>query len=218
MTLISPSDPLTPSEIVMLHGEKFIRKTRFTSVKLPHKDAKVAIDDLIQTMLSAAILANEQVGVLKLVAGHKKVLGRQRDTLYVRLVGPIPDWPANSIEAKMCEQATLLLSDVGREAHGLIYAWLEQHYRNIWYGVFYRVRRILVDRGLLETVNIRKFGILPATDYALSASARELVEQHPIEPTMYLLAECEGERPQVWKMLWDHIKHGFVRRGRYHHQ
>ncbi len=213
MTPIIPPNPLTPSEIVILHGDKFVPQARFTSVKLPHKDVKVAIDHLLQTMLAAAILANEQAGVLALPMGHTKVLGRKKDTLLVRLVGPIPGWPEHSLEAAMCQQATLLQQDRVYEVNQLVYGWLGARLNSPWQFAFSRVRTNLVSRGLLETIKVKKLVIFPGTDYALSPGGRELLAQ-AIEPVQQLLDDCQQQRPQVWKLLWDHIEFGFVRRGR----
>jgi hypothetical protein len=215
VTPIIPPNPLTPSEIVILHGDKFVPQARFTSVKLPHKDAKVAIDHLLQTMLAAAILANEQAGVLALQTGQTKVLKHKRDTLFARLVGPIAGWPEHSLEAAMCQQATLLLADQGREANHLVYGWLGARLNSPWQFAFGRVRMNLVSRGILETIKVKKLLIFPGTDYALSPSGRELVDQQSIEPVQQLLDDCQQQRPQVYKLLWDHIEYGFVRRGRH---
>lgn len=215
MNTIMTSDPLTPSEIVLLNGEKFIPKSRFTSVKLPHKDVKVTIDHLLITMLAAAVLANEQAGVLTLKASQKKVLGRPRDTLYVYLADPAADWPDDTLEAAMRDQAQMLLADQGQEAHALVYGWLARNSTSsLWYRAFYKVRGNLMARGLLQKVKARRFKILPATKYELAPHAVELVAQQALEPTQQLLSDCERQRPQVYKLLRDHIDHGFVRRGR----
>ncbi len=214
MTPIIPPNPLTPSEIVILHGEKFVPRARFTNVKLPHKDAQVAISDLLQTMLAAAILANKQTDVLALPMGHTKVLRRKRDTLLVRLAGPIADWPEHSLEAAMCQQATLLQQDRVYEVNQLVYGWLGNRLNSPWQFAFGKVRMYLVSRGLLETIKIKKLLIFPGTDYVLSPAGRELMNQQSIEPVQQLLDDCQQQRPQVWKLLWDHIEYGFVRRGR----
>jgi hypothetical protein len=211
MTSIATFDPLTPSEVVLLNGEAFVPTSRFTSVKLPHKDVKVIIDRLLITMLAAAVLANEQVGVLTLKAGRYKLLGRSRDTLYVYLADPAADWPDHTLEAAMRDQARLLLADKGREAYALVHGWLAGRSTN-WHGVFYRVRGNLMRRELLQEVKVRRFKVLPSTEYELAPQAVELVAHHPLEPTRQLLSDCERQRPQVWKLLWDHIKYGFVRR------
>lgn len=214
MTPIIPPNPLTPSEIVILHGEKFIPRSRFTSVKLPHKDDKVILDRLLKTMLAAAILANEKAGALALPMGYRQVLRLKRDTLLVRQAGPVPDWPEHSLEAAMGQQAALLQQDKVYEANQLVYGWLGKKLHNAWQYAFHRVRMNLVSRGILETIKVKKLLIFPGTDYALSPGGRELLEQQAIEPVQQLLDDCQQQHPQVWKMLWAQIEYGFVRRGR----
>jgi hypothetical protein len=215
MTPIIPPNPLTPSEIVILHGEKFVPRTRFTSVKLPHKDDKVSIDRLLKTMLAAAILVNEKEGVLALPMGHIETLKLiKRDTLLVRQAGPLLDWPEHSLEDAMCQQVALLQQDKVYEANQLVYGWLGKKLHNAWQYALQKVKMNLVSRGILETVKVKKLLIFPGTDYALSPTGREMLDQQAIEPVQQLLDDCQQGRPQVWKLLWAQIEYGFVRRGR----
>jgi hypothetical protein len=209
---IRASDQLTPSEFVLLNGDKFAGRSKFTNVKLPHKDAKVAIDHLLIAMLAAAVLANEQVGVLALKVGEKKVLGRQRSTVYAHLVNPNADWPEYSLEAEIRKQAESLLVDSGREAYVLIHGWLAHDSRSPWRRGFEKVRGNLVSRELLQKIETRRFRVFTKTEYALSPYAVELFNPQQKELTKKLLADCERHRPQLWKLLLDQIDYGFVRR------
>ena len=51
---IDPSNPLSPSELVLLNGDKFAKKVMLGNVKLMHTDASVSTAQLGLAILAAA--------------------------------------------------------------------------------------------------------------------------------------------------------------------
>ena len=64
--------PLSPSELVLLKGEQFAKKSFSGNIKLLHIDNKVSAKEIGQVMLMVALLANEQTGTVHLEVGQKK--------------------------------------------------------------------------------------------------------------------------------------------------
>ena len=100
---IDPKDPLTPSELVYLNGERFANKVLVGNVELLHTDEKVSMAQLGEAMIAAAILANEAIGAIRLDIREKKaLLGlRKVDSLFVDPLNPEVMWPSPSLEGDL---------------------------------------------------------------------------------------------------------------------
>lgn len=84
-------DELTPSEVVLLNGERFAGKRLVGNVRLLHTDRKVAAEQLARAVLVAAFLANEADDAIRFETGElPRWFGlRSRTALFVA-----PDEPA----------------------------------------------------------------------------------------------------------------------------
>jgi hypothetical protein len=71
---IDPTNPLKPSELIYLNGERFAKKVMAGNIELLHVDDKVSMERLGEAMLVAALLASEAQGAIKLDIREKKAL------------------------------------------------------------------------------------------------------------------------------------------------
>src|SRR5512135_2417894 len=97
-----PGSYLTPSELVYLNGEKFAQKAGvFNKIKLMHLDLSVNDAQLVQKVVAAAFLVNEQVGTLRLEVRAKKALFglASVQALYAEPCGVQHPWPEHTLEA-----------------------------------------------------------------------------------------------------------------------
>lgn len=93
-------DELTPSETVLLNGERFARRGLVDNVRLMGVDRKVAADDLARVVLSAAVLANDERDGIRLTIGDRsRWFGFGSQTaLFVEPGRDEPSWPEYTLE------------------------------------------------------------------------------------------------------------------------
>jgi hypothetical protein len=64
---------LTPSEVIYLHGDKFVNTSPFFyNTRLMPNGKSVSIDHLTQLTLASALVANEQSGIFCFATNQKK--------------------------------------------------------------------------------------------------------------------------------------------------
>ncbi len=210
-----PSTPLTPSELVMLNGEKFAKKVMMGNIQLLHMDASVSYSQLGESMLSAGVLAAESSGNLKFdIRTEKAMLGIRKVKVLAGLPGSNPnDWPAYSLESQLVEIAERLINDgKGARVSELIYTWLREDSASPWQSAVKLVQFGLAERGLLEAEETTRLKVFTTVNYSLPESTAELAAQIPIEPVRNLIQDCELNRKQVWELLLKEIKKGIKQR------
>ena len=218
-----PATPLTtaqlaPSEMVLLHGEKFttaqvlLGATGDPQVALLHADAKVSAVQLGQAILAAALLANERAGTIRLDPRAKKtLLGlSSTETLFADPVGDPVTWPAGSLEAKVRPIVDRLQAD--KESHEVsnVVAALLPPAGEPWSTAVTLVAEGLSARNLVGTAEVEDITILRR--WTLPDSTRQLAAQQSLAPVQQLLADCQTNRPEVWKRLVEHIKQAIADR------
>jgi hypothetical protein len=206
---IDPSDPLAPSELVLLRGEQFAQKARFGNVELLDGQASVSPTQLGQAILSAAILASEQVGTIGLeVRSKKAMLGlRTVAELLAQPTAGANPWPPGSLEHQLQPLAKRLRSDSNApELHSVLYAWLEEDSASPWQTVLDRVSQGLASRNLLTAVEEKQLKVFTVTRYQLPESTAALASHQALEPIQKLKESCTQERPEIWKLLEKAIK------------
>ncbi len=212
------SGELAPSELVVLNGQRFttaqvlLGATGDTQVELLTSEAKVSATQLGQAVLAVALLANDRAGTIRLDPRQKKtLLGlSSEDTLYADPDTNAVDWPASSLEARVCSLAEQLYNDKGRHEVVEIVAELLPGSPDPWVSAVDLVKAGLGARGLLETTEVADLKILRR--WVLPESTRALAAKQSVSPVEQLVADCERDRPEVWNRLVDQIKQAVTRR------
>ena len=210
-----PTTPLSPSELVLLKGEQFAKKSYSGNIKLLHINKKVSAKEIGQVILMAALLANEQTGTIRLELGHKKaLLGLCKvNTLFVAPGDLTVSWPDNSLESEIPTLAKQLMVDKEHnEVSTIFYTWLRKDSVNPWQSVVELVKEGMASRGYLELIEQKRLKFFTLTHYDLPESTSSLAAQQSAEPVKQLLTICEQTRPEVWKFLVKHIKTTVSRR------
>jgi hypothetical protein len=197
-----------PSELVLLNGEKFAKKVMAGNIQLLHNQEKVSVAQLGQAMLTAAFLASERAGNIRLETRQKKaMLGLRKVTnLYAIPVSATPAWPEHSFEAQIYSLADRLGQH--NEVNDIIYAWLGQDSGNPWNSAIELVKEGMAERGLLERTEEKKLKIFTSVKHELPQSTATQAAQEPIASIRQLLVENERDRREVWDLLAKQIKKG----------
>ena len=202
---------LTPSEIVLLHGDRFAGEAGMLRGKTELLTAarKVSTDQLAEAALAAMVLGSEQAGGVRLEARTKKVLFglMSRQTLYVEAAGGAAP-PAGTLEAEFRAR----LGTGQKEVDDVIYEMLERDTSYPADDVLDRVRGGLFARGLLERDEVKKLKFFTSYVYRLAAVTPDLLREQPADPVRRLLDECERSRPEVWQLLKKHVGAALSRR------
>lgn len=205
---IDPSNPLSPSELVLLNGEKFAKKVMLGNVKLMHIDASVSNAQLGGAIISAAVLADEASGNIKLeIRDDKAMFGlRKVKNLYANPTPHQIDWPQYSLEAQLPEIASRFKGEDNHQISSLIYAWLREDSGSPWTAAIDMVKSGLAERGLLEKIEEKKLKILSVTKYSLPESTAELASQYSTDSIQQMLDNCQRYRKNIWQLLEKQIK------------
>ncbi|MGD2252489.1 MAG: hypothetical protein PVF70_06195 [Anaerolineales bacterium] len=212
-TLFDPGCPLAPSELVLLHGEKFAKKTKAGGVQLLGKDIKVADQELAQVLLAVGFLACEQSGAIRLEMRPEEAAPDQPTHLYVVPTGEYPPLPAPSLEFDIQEIAGML-NQVGQETEvsDIIYTWLRQDSQAPWQTVVDFIQEGMASRGLLDKAEEKGLQESILARLGLPDSTASIAAEQPIEPVKQLLKDCSKSRAEVWKTLEQHINHSLESR------
>jgi hypothetical protein len=205
---LDPAGPLAPSELVLLRGDQFAKKTMLGNVQLLHTDQSVSPAQLGEAILAAAFLACHEAGSIQLQVRQKKALFglRQVDRLHAVPGDPAVAWPAATLEATIGQLAQDSAKDDGLGIRDLVYRWLAQDSVNPWQVTIDRIKAGLAERGLLDRFDEKRLKIFTVTRYELPPATNELAARQPLELVRRLLDSCAEERPAVWKLLSKEIK------------
>jgi hypothetical protein len=206
--IIDPTASLTPSELVLLHGEKFAKKVMLGNTELLHIDAKVSMTKLGEAMLCAAFLGSEAGGSIRLEVRQKKaMLGlRKVNGLFADPVSAIM-WPSPSIEAEITSRANQRPSGgESPEVSTIIYDWLGVNSSSPWQMVVEMVKAGLAGRGLLEAIEEKRLKIFTTTRYELPQSTAAMAATRSVAHIEQMFELGERGRPEVWKLLKKQIK------------
>jgi hypothetical protein len=221
-----PITPLTPSELILLNGVQFARAvygTYFGNVEIPHshlgdphyKSIQVSATQLVLTMLSAAFLANEQIGAIRLEIRQRKVffgLGTVNE-LFAVPGDNVVVWSDRSIESEVRPLAERLLADGKRNrVSTIVYVWLTKDSNNPWQFAAGLVKEELAARGYLNKVSKTKLKIFTSTYYVLAKSTTSIIAHQPLQSVWQLLAACQRTRSEIWELLVKEIRQGMRER------
>lgn len=206
---LNPTNPISPSELVLLNGDQFAKKVMLGNIKLLHTDASVSFSQLGQAILAAAVLANESSGNLRLeVRQEKATFGlRKVKRLYANPTPQQVEWPEYSLEYQLPEIAEHFKDDNdSHQVSNLIYAWLRQDSSSPWQSTIEMVKSGLAERDLLEKTEEKKLKILTVVNYSLPEKTATLARQYSVEPIKQLLNNCESRQKEIWELLVKEIK------------
>lgn len=224
---------LAPSEVVLLHGERFAERRslfseREVDVGLPHTEERVSAHQLGRVLIATAMLACEAGNTIELqVRERRRLLGfRHRQVLYV---DPIPlrtvprAWPERSLESQIRPLAESLAPRGHNQVWDLVYHLLEPAGRgDPWEEVVLLVESGLRVRGLLGLAEERHTRLFGQRRLVLTPQAARQARREPLSPVRELLHRAERFRPDLWAQILEEIEHGVeARRGRtesYHAQ
>lgn len=206
---------LSPSELVLLNGEKFAKKVMIGNFKLMHTEASVSFSQLAEAMLAAAALSVESSGNLEYeVRSEKAMFGlRKVQALYATPTSKDNPWPEHSLESQLIKIATRFESEgESSRISDLVYAWLRQDSASPWQSSIEMVQAGLAERGLLEATESTKLKVFTTTSYSLPESTTALASQSPIEPVQNLLSTTEKNNKDFWELLIKEIKRAIKQR------
>lgn len=193
--------PISPSEIVLLHGEQFAGGPGgSTAVNVPISGALVDAMQLARMILTAMVLSCEQAGSIGLQAGGCLLVTQ----------GPIRNvrWQKWSLEYRL---HGIMSQGINRQLPHLIAQLWQQDFRasidEAWIHA-----RTLVLQGLAS-----RHLISAAPDFSnvgVAAALSTLPTEETIEPLKHLFSEVSAQRPTIWATLQKDIATGINQRAR----
>lgn len=213
--IIDPTNPLSPSELVLLNGDLFAKKVMLGNIQLLHTDTSVSISQLGEAILSAAVLAAESAGNFKLeIRTAKAMLGLRKAKNLCGIPTFSPnEWPEYSLEAQLPKIAERLEKEgESHQISDLIYIWLRQDSSSPWQSTIEMVKSGLAERGLLDAAQKTRLKVFTVVNYSLPESTADLASQIPIDPVKELLTNCENNRKDIWELLLKENKRAIKQR------
>jgi len=207
---------LTPSEIVLVHGDRFAEKKSALAsfvgaATLLDGASRVSRRQLVTNMIKAALLAHEQEHGIhfkiedagKLGAGglEKSVVHSSR--LAVTPTGTPADWPRATLESRLALNERARVADI-------VFNWLGEDSSDPWRRAVEQGMIMLVLRGVASVRTSRP----RRRTYLFADDGRALPSQASPQAVEDLLARCCRERPDLWKLLDAEIKEAIRRRTR----
>jgi hypothetical protein len=195
--------PVSPSEIVLLHGEQFAGPGDSTVVKVPTSGALVDAVQLARMILAAMVLGCEQAGSIRLQAGP---------TGGCLLVseGPIRNvrWQEWSLEYRLCG---IMGQGINRQLPHLIAQLWQRDFRaqlgEAWIHARTLVLQGLASRNLISAApDFSNVGVAPALS--------TLPGEETTEPLKNLFSEVSAQRPNIWAALQRDFTTGINQRAR----
>jgi hypothetical protein len=196
---------LTPSEVVVLHGEQFAGEgglLRANEVLLL-SGAKVRADQLAEAALAALVLANEQAGHLRLALEKKKVFFGlfKREALMAYPATP-GAWPARSAEWAISQS----VQERPKEVDDLLSQFISEQTSNGSGQALAQVKAGMAARGVLEVEEKKVLKVFTTSTFVASDSTRAMAAAARPDEVKELLGACERQRPEVWKALMADVR------------
>lgn len=204
---------VTPSEAVLLHGDRFAKSDTIltTGETLLLNGAKVAAEDLSRAALAAAVLANERAGAIRLeVRTEKHLFGLIKTRrIYAETADAAPAWPRGSLEAVLlaCRAET-----GARKVADILYHVMEEDSPAPARQVLHLIKRGLIGRGLLKTQETKVLKVFKGTRHIPSESLRDADTEASAGLAEELIAPWRDGRPDEWERLGKAISEALSRR------
>jgi hypothetical protein len=204
------ADPMyfTPSEVVLLNGEHFAPSASvFNKYEVLASGQGVNANKLAVAVWSAALLANEQYGLIRLTPSVNSTLFGlvKTPTLLVEPTNVQAGWPAGTLEAELLGVASRLQATRQNNLHMIVYSWLGSDYGAPYQIVLKEIEQGLGKRGLMVEEQAKALGLFKYKKLVLPDSSLPLIAQQPFAPVQQMLQQCEQFRPDVWKTMQKNI-------------
>lgn len=200
---------LTPSETVLLFGDRFVKKSMFGE-KLMLADVKVSVGDLAETMMTAGILASQARGYVTLnIEKGKALFGLMKtEKLKIARGKNLPDWPQQSFEARLLNT----LGNNEMELDDLIIAYIGGIAASPEGDFVSQVKGVLAQRGII-TAEVRKvLGLSVGVNTSVTPQQRARVEENGAGDVAALIANAEKTQPDILKKIKSSVSSAFSNR------
>jgi hypothetical protein len=197
-------EPLTPSELVFMNGEKFAPMSGYPRVRLLRIDLEVSSPHLAQAIVAAGLLANEKLGALRLELVEHKSGFRQHKTnsLMIKQEMNVFGWQSDTLEA-MIPDWTRRLARV--ELSKILENIIGEDCEDPWQKIINTVAWGMAASGWLIRVQgdaTKAF----TTEFVCPAQVRELAVQQSLAPVQQLFMDCQTARPEIWAQIQEELK------------
>ena len=206
--IIDPTNPLAPSELVLLNSSPFTGKPNVNTEDVLNGKAKGLAKSLGEAILTTAFLASESAGAIRLeVEKGKKLFMFPTTKLRVVSNSSAVAWPVGSLERYITSA-----SKDRPEVHEVVHDWLGKDRDDPWSLVLDEVRDGLAQRQLLSITSDKVLKVFTTKKYALPEATSALAAQQAPGPIQQLLTECKNARPEIWLLLLSQVQRGVSRR------
>ena len=200
---------LTPSETVLLFGDRFVKKAMLGE-RLILADVKVNVSDLAETMMTAGILASHERGFIRLsIEKGKALFGLiKTEKLKIARGDRQADWPSQSFEGGLLS----LLGNEPVDLDDLVIAYIGGQSSVPQHDFIARVKGNLATRGIV-TAEIKKvLGLSIGLNVLLTVAQRTRIEQAGSSDVTALLANAEKSQPEIVKKVRSNVSAAFSNR------
>jgi len=208
----------TPSELIFLRADEFVPAAGMLdsinmigAFELIHKPGKVQARAMSHTLLSAAILAANQMGNIKLEIGVQGgLLGLFGPTLKATSVWDgLVNWPEGSLESKLVR---IVQRNSPMKISKLVYELLDHNDSRYVNLAPEMVREGMATRKLLIKETSSFLMAFKTDQYYLPQQINQLAAAQSMAAVQQLLQETEKANRVLWKMLQNGIKKGMEMR------
>jgi len=194
----------TPSELILLNGDKFAPEVDSDGHQLLCSDGLVNGHYLAVMMTAAAILANEEEGALIVELRQQKRKLFSSDSsqrVYIKPIGQPPSWNGYTLESAVLFSAGQLFAVQGDyTVRNVIYSVLMEDRKQPWQKIIEFVEWGLATSNWLMPVEgdaAKAF----QTPFICPDKVQELAFAQPLAPVKQLFATCKKITPELWKQL-----------------
>jgi hypothetical protein len=199
--------PFTPSELILLNGDKFAPEVESDGHQLLCSDGMVNGNYLAVMMTAAAILANEEEGALEveLREQKKKLFSSASSRVFIKPKGQPPSWNGYTLESAILFSTGQLFAVRGdNSVRNVVYSVLMEDRKYPWQKIIEYVEWGLATSNWLMPVEgyaVKAF----QTPFICPDKVQELAFAQPLAPVKQLFSKCKKITPELWKQLLEEI-------------
>jgi len=198
----------TPSELILLNGDKFAPEVESDGHQLLCSDGMVNGHYLAVMMMAAAILANEEEGalVVELREPKKKLFSLgSAQRVFIKPVGQPPSWNGYTLESAILFSAGQFFALQGdNTVRNVVYSVLMEDRDYPWQKIIEFVEWGLATSNWLMPVEGDAANAFQ-TPFICPDKVQELAFAQPLAPVKQLFSTCKKITPELWKQLLEEI-------------
>ncbi|PKO01118.1 MAG: hypothetical protein CVU42_01340 [Chloroflexi bacterium HGW-Chloroflexi-4] len=198
----------TPSELILLNGDKFAPEVDANGHQLLCSDGMVNGHYLAVMMMAAAILANEEEGALEIelrMQKRKLFSSVPSQRLILKPVGQPPSWNGYTLESAILFSAGQFFAVQGDSSvRNVVYSFLMENREYPWQKIIEFVEWGLATSNWLMPVEgdaLKAFQI----PFICPDKVQELAFAQPLGPVKQLFSTCKKITPELWQQLLEEI-------------